>query len=346
MKFLLVIILSMSLIPSYAEALEIEAPVVPESGRDWMPENAESFQEGFFELLRKCISELHPDLKEAAQVSVGIISSVMIISFLRLTPGSSGSVSDLIGAVTVSSILLKNGNSMLRLTSETIFELSNYGKLLLPVMTTALAAQGNVAASGAIYAGTALFISILTEFITHIVSPGIYLFLALYIGSSATGEKLLKRIGDLIKSAISWILKLILMVFTTYLGLTGVVAGTTDAAALKAAKVTMSSFVPVVGGILSDASEAILISAGFLKNAAGIYGILAVLAVFLRPFIQIASHFLILKLTASICTVFTDSSVSELIDAFSSALGIMLGMTAAVCIMVLISTVCFMRGVG
>ena len=36
------------------------------------------------------------------------------------------------------------------------------------------------------------------------------------------------------------------------------VAGTADAATIKAAKFTMSSMVPVVGGILSDAAETVL----------------------------------------------------------------------------------------
>ena len=75
-------------------------------------------------------------------------------------------------------------------------------------------------------------------------------------------------------------MKIVLYAFTGYIGFTGVVSGTTDAMAMKAAKLTISGAVPVVGGILSDASEAVLVSAGIMKNAAGVYGILAVLAIF------------------------------------------------------------------
>lgn len=139
---------------------------------------------------------------------------------------------------------------------------------------------------------------------------------------------------------------MLLIIFTTYLSLTRVVSGTTDAAALKATKVGMSSFIPVVGGILSDASEAVLVSAGLLKNAAGIYGILAVLALFLHPFLQIGLHYLILKLTAAICSVFGTSRMTGIIECFSTAMGLLLAMTGAACVMVLISTVCFMKGVG
>ena len=130
------------------------------------------------------------------------------------------------------------------------------------------------------------------------------------------------------------------------MSITGVVSGTTDAAALKAAKMTISSVVPVVGGILSDASESVLVSAGLMKNAAGIYGILAILAVFLEPFLRIGAHYLILKLTAALCGVFGSKQMTELIGDFSSAMGLLLAMTGATCLLLLISTVCFMKGVG
>ena len=212
--------------------------------------------------------------------------------------------------------------------------------------TTALAAQGGISTSAALYAGTALFTSVLQSAMSGFLVPGIYLYLALSVGNGATGENMLKSASDALKGFLTWCLKIILMVFTTYLGLSGVISGTTDAAALKMAKVTMSSFVPVVGGVLSDASEAVLVSAGLIKNAAGIYGILAVLALFLRPFLKIGIHYLILKLTGMICSVFSGNRISSVIQSFSGALGLLLGITAAECIMLLIGTVCFMKGTG
>ena len=194
------------------------------------------------------------------------------------------------------------------------------------------------------------FYKLVTESVVGICTEHLALFedeaLALAAGNSATGEELLKRLRDMVKNGISWCLKTILMVFTTYMGITGVISGTTDAVTLKATKVTISSVVPVVGGILSDASEAVLVSAGLVKNAAGIYGILAVLAVFLHPFLQIGVHYLILKATAAVCGVFGTRRMTELIGDFSGALGLLLAMTGSACLLLLISTVCFLKGVG
>lgn len=64
---------------------------------------------------------------------------------------------------------------------------------------------------------------------------------------------------------------------------------------VKAAKFTMSSLVPVVGGILSDAAETVLAGAGILKNAVGVFGMLAVLAMCVVPFLQLGIHYLAYK---------------------------------------------------
>ena len=156
----------------------------------------------------------------------------------------------------------------------------------------------------------------------------------------------LKKVKDFIKWLMTWGLKIVLYIFTGYIGITGVVSGATDAAAVKAAKLTLTGMVPVVGGILSDASEAVLVGAGIMKNAAGIYGMLAIIAIVLTPFMRIGVQYLLLKLAAAVCSAFECKTATELIDSFSGAMGLLLGMTGAMCVMLLVSVACFMKGVG
>lgn len=344
-KILLVAILIFSLaIP--ASAAELTAPTVPQSGAEVMPEKTDSFGDGLLKLLENALGQLRPDLKEASRVSLGVVAAVMMVSLLQSFSGSVKTTAEFAGTTAIAAGLLLSANSLIRLAAETITEISEYGKLLLPVMTAAMAAQGGVSSSAALYTGTALFDAVLSSLISRLLVPMVYLFLALAVANSAMGEDLLKQMRDVAKGLISWCLKILLTVFTTYIAITGVVSGTTDAAALKATKVTISSVVPVVGGILSDASEAVLVSAGLMKNAAGIYGILAVLAVFLSPFLKIGVQYLILKLTAALCALFGAKRLTELIGDFSTAMGLLLAMTGSECLLLLISTVCFLKGVG
>lgn len=329
-----------------AAAMEIQAPQVPSGVADLMPENTESFGDALVELAQNVLLHVRPDLSEACRVSVSVIAAVMLVSLLNVVSGSIKKVIHTAATVIIASVLILNTQSMIGLATDTIQQLNDYGKLLYPVMTAAMAAQGGITTSAALYTGTAAFDMLLSTLITNLLVPLVYVFLALAIGNSASGEELLKRMRDLVKNFVSWGLKMILTIFTTYMSITGVVSGTTDTAALKATKVTISTVVPVVGGILSDASESVLISAGLMKNTAGIYGIIAILALFLEPFVRIGIQYLMLKAVAALSGVFSSKEISSLIEDFGAAMGLLLGMTGSVCLLVLISTVCFMKGVG
>ena len=342
---LLIVLVVLCFLPVSASGAELIAPEVPGSASDIMTDSGD-FVEGLRQLLENILPKLRPDLLEAYKVSLGILAAVLMISMIQSCSGSVSTTANFAGCITVSALLLFNTASLIRLASGTVLEMSEYGKLLLPVMTAAMAAQGGITGSAALYSGTAIFNGLLTSLVSGIFVPLVYLFLALSAGNCAVGEDILKRMRDMLKGFISWSLKTVLTVFTTYMTITGVVSGTTDAAALKAAKVTISTVVPVVGGILSDASEAVVVSAGLAKNAAGISGILAILAVFLRPFLQIGVHYLVLKVTASICAIFGTKSMTELVGDFSTAMGLLLAMTGSSCMLLLISTVCFLKGVG
>ena len=326
--------------------LMITAPEIPASAQQWMPDKADTFAEGLMEILRDAIGLLRPDIMEASGVCLGIIAAALIVSILQTFSGSVKKTGELAGAVSISLLLLSSTNSLIHLGAETVTELSEYGKLLLPVMTTALAAQGGITSSAALYAGTAAFDTVLMSLIRSLMIPMIYLYLAMAAANSAVGENTLKKLRDFLKWLMTWTLKIILYVFTGYMGITGVISGTTDAATLKATKLTISGMIPIVGGILSDASETILVSAGVVKNAAGIYGILAILALCLEPCLKIGIHYLVLKAASAIAGIFAPKSLSELISDFSTAMGMMLAITGSVCLLLLISTVCFLKGVG
>lgn len=327
-------------------AIDLTAPQVPEFGQEFMPEDTSNLQTGLKELLHNAMMQLRPDLKEATKVCLGIVAAVMVVSVIRIAPGSTGKSADLAGTVAISGMFLSAAGALVNLGTETVMEVSNYGKLLLPALTAALAAQGGITTSSALYAGTALFDSILSSLINKALVPMIYLFLAVSAATSAVGNDLLKKLRDTVKWFMTWSLKTILYVFTGYISITGVVSGPTDAAALKAAKLTISGVIPVVGGILSDASEAVLVGASTVKNSIGLYGLFAVIAIWIDPFLKIGAHYLLLRFTGGICSIFAGKQLADLIQDFAAAMGFLLAMTGAVCLMLLISIICFMRGVG
>lgn len=345
MKKIFIVFMILPLLLVSVNAQEIDIPQAPSSSQPYMPHESQSLSDGLLYILSKACSELMPSISEAIRTGAVLIATVLVLSFMGSYADATKRVAELIGIIFVASVLLESANTLIHLGANTIAELDSYGKLLIPVMTTALASQGGVTKSAALYAGTTLFSSALTTILSKLFIPMMYIFVALCIANRAVGEDILSSMKRFIKWLMSWLLKLVLYIFTGYITLTGVVSGSADAIALKATKITVSGMVPVVGSIISDASEAILVSAGVMKNAAGIYGIFAFLAICIGPFLKIAVQYILLKTTAAICGIFGVKNTCGLIEDFSQTMGLLLAATGSICLMLLITTVVFMKGV-
>lgn len=324
--------------------MSFTAPTAPQEANKYMPPQTENFAEGLLYVIKSAIGDLNPSIRNAASICISLIAVVMLLTLLQSFTEKTSQMVRLTGSVAIGIILLGPSTTLIHLGIETITKISDYEKLFLPVMTAALAAQGGITSSTALYTGTAFFNAILSGMIRKVFSPLIYFYLITSVANSAIGNSKLQGIAKFIKWIMTWFLKIIMYIFTGYISITGIVSGAVDASAIKATKLAISGAVPVVGGIMSDASEAILVSAGVMKNAAGIFGLLAVLALWIGPFLNIAIQYLLLKATAAICSAFGEKESVSLIQSFAGAMGLLLAATGVMCLLFIISTVCFMRG--
>lgn len=344
-KFILLIVV-LALIALPVSAMEFTAPSAPETAQHYMPDTVNSFSEDLWYVIKSAVSHMLPRVAQAAEICVCLIAIVLLMAMLQDFTGITKRTVGLIGVISISALLLQPSNTLIHLGVQTIEELSEYGKLLLPVMTAAMAAEGGTASSTAIYTGTVAFNTVLTTGITKLIIPMIFIYMALCVATSAIEEDILKKLRDFIKWLMTWSLKITIYLFTGYIGITGVVSGTADAAAVKAAKLAMSGFVPVVGNIIADASETVLVSAKVMKSTTGVYGLIAILAMWVGPFLEIGIQYLMLKITASVCCVFGKKGPTKLIESFSGVMGFLLAITSTVCLLFLISIVCLMRGIS
>lgn len=326
-------------------AASITAPEPPHDAESLLPEDRDSFSEGVWYVLRSGIRTCLPEINKSLGICASLLGTCLLLSIFQTYDGSNKPVLQLAGVIAIAGLLIENAGSMIQIGVDTVTELSEYGKMLLPVMTTALAAQGGSTSAAAMYTATALFDAVLSNGVAVLLVPGIYIFLVVSIVNAAASDAILSKMRDFIKWVLSWGLKLILYAFTGYISITGVISGTADQTALKAAKITFNGMIPVVGGIISDASETILISAAVLKNSVGIAGMLVLLAIVISPFLKIGVLYLLLKLTAAVCGMFCDKEFVALIEDFSAAYGLLLAMTGTVALLFLISTVCFLKGI-
>ena len=245
----------------------------------------------------------------------------------------------IVGAVAVTAISVADVNSLIGMGREAIEHMTLFSKALLPTMATVTAAGGAPAGAAARQLATVLFSGILLTLIDRLLMPLVYLYIAACTAYAAVGNEGLRRVSGAVKWVITSVLTTVLLVFVGYLTVSGVIAGSADAVTVKAAKFTMSSMVPVVGGILSDAAETVLAGAGILRNTVGVFGMLAILAMCVTPFLQPGIHYLAYKCTAALAATVSGERVAGLIDGIGGAFGLVLGMTGACALLLLIAMV-------
>ena len=243
------------------------------------------------------------------------------------------------GALAVTALTVSDMNAMIGLGRETIQQMDAFAGLLLPAMATLTAATGGVTGAAVRQGVTVLFSDLLITAIDRLLVPLLYAYVAACCACAALDNEGLRKVAALIKGTITALLTAGLLVFVGYLTASGAIAGSADAAAVKAAKMTISRAVPVVGGILSDAAETVLAGAGVLRGTVGAAGMLVVLAICIAPFLQLAIQYLTYKGAAALTGTVASGSLSRLMDSIGGAFGLILGMTGSCALILLFSIV-------
>ena len=246
----------------------------------------------------------------------------------------------LVGALVITTIAVGDVNSLLAQGKQAISNMEALGDVLLPTVSMATAASGAPAMAVVKHSITILFSDLLLHLIQNLLIPLCYAYVAANVAWAALGNDGLKRIGGLLKWLITILLSVVLLAFIAYLNLSGVISGGADAATVKAAKFTISNLVPVVGGVISDTAETLLAGASVLRNAAGVFGMLAVLGICVVPFLNLGVHYLMYKCTAALAaTASGNGRITGLIEALGTAFGLILAMTAACAVLLVVAMV-------
>lgn len=330
---------------SQADALDLEG--LQQSAEDYAPDmdwtQAPDLDGGLSSLLETGTGALRGVVQKALRSGVLLLTIVLLAGLAEgaaaCGTGKTVQAVPVAAALAITAVSVADANTLIGLGREVIEGMEQFSKVLLPTVAAAVAASGSPGGAAARQVATMLFSDVLMTLINRVLLPLVYAYIAACTAYAAVGNTGLKRIAATLKWVVTSILTTVLLAFIGYLTVSGVIAGTTDAVTLKAAKFTVSSVVPVVGGILSDAAETVLAGAGILKNSVGVFGMLVILGMCVVPFLQLGVHYLTYKVTAALSATVADSRLVSLIDGIGGAFGLVLGMTGACALLLLISMV-------
>ena len=328
-----------------AEALELEK--LEDAAGDYLdgvsPTVDISLDEGLRKILEQGKNSLSGVLEGAVRSGVLLLVVALLCSVAEgLYMGAGEGMLDVVsiaGALAITAIAVSDVTALIGMGREAIDSMEQFSKVLLPTMAAVTAAGGAPSGAAVRQLATLLFSDLLLTLLNRLLLPLVYAYVAACTAHAAVGNDGLKRIAGTLKWVVTTALATVLLAFVGYLTVSGVIAGSVDAVTIKAAKFTVSSMVPVVGGILSDAAETVLAGAGILKNAVGVFGMLVVLSMCIVPFLHLGVHYLTYKAAAALAATISGGRVGGLIDGISGAFGLVLGMTGGCALVLLVSMV-------
>lgn len=320
---------------------------VPQERRAYLdgiaPETADELGASFARLLDNTAADSWSALQSALG-SLACVAGVVILTaagrgFSAAAGGGADVWIDMAGALGCAAVLLRDFTGVLALCRETMDEISLFSGTLQPVLATVLASGGSPATATALQVATMVVFDLVIRLVNTLLVPAVCAYLAVVAVDAATGSGMLRGIADGIKELSAGALKLILTVFTAYLTIAGGVSGSVDRLALKTAKFAVSGAVPVVGGVMSDATETVLSGAALLRSSVGVFGMLCVTAICLIPFLRVGMSYLCYKAGAAVLSPLCSGGLQKMLEGIGTGFGLLLGMLSACCLILYLELV-------
>ena len=337
---------------AYAEELKTDRleDALPDAARDLIGKfsvsDAADPDKGIGALLGALGGRLREAVSAALKNAVVVMLTALLCGVLTAVFDGAQQYAVIAGVLAISVLSIQSVGAFVRLGRETLDSLSVFTKALLPTLTSAAAASGAVTSAAAKYAATALFMDVLMTASNNIVVPIIYGFTAASVAEAALGGEGLAGASSLLKWLGKTTMSVIMLLFVAYLSITGVISASTDAAAVKAMKTAIQTVLPVVGSIVADASDTVLAGAKILRNAVGVFGLIAVAATCAVPFLRVGAHYLLYKAAAGLAASASDGRITKLIGNVSTAFGMILGLVGCSSLMLYISIISVIRMVS
>ena len=214
----------------------------------------------------------------------------------------------------------------------------------LPLMGSLYAMGGNVRAAAVNHSVISAFLTLLETFCAGTVLPIAGICLSLSLLDATTGGRIsLRSLAGFIKRSYTLSLSFLMLLLCGVLGLQTTLAKASDTIALRTARFAAGSFLPVVGGSVSETLRTVAASVEYLRGVAGTGAILVLFYTFLPTFISVLLTRTAFLLSASIAKLLHCENEEKILSELASVFGYFLAIIASLFVMLVFSLTLFTR---
>ena len=233
-------------------------------------------------------------------------------------------------------------SGLITCSSNVISSLKNQMEITFPILLTLMTSIGSTVSVGVYQPLVAVLSGGLLSFFQVIVLP-LFIFSIVFnvVGNLSNDVKLNKFCG-LFNSIFKTLIGIVFTIFMAFLTIQGISAGSYDGISFKTAKFAIKSYVPFLGGYLSDGLSLIITSSVLVKNAVGFGGLLVLFSTIISPIINILVVKFGLNFASSIIEPIADKKVSDFMSGVAKSLNMLIATVLAISFAYLITVGLFM----
>lgn len=269
----------------------------------------------FLQILERIISLFFGGIQKALPEIIKMTAVAILSGLLVNLSNDKGDMGIYAAVAIVSTISVRTFSYAVNIVEETIDGLFLFiSSLMMPlatVMSAGTVAKGT--AAGVIFVAMQVFIHICKS----VILPLICVITVFSVTDKIGQRPYLSGITNILKSFLKWGTGFMIMIYTVVIGLQIQASAGLDNLAGKSIKYAVGTFVPVVGGALSDTLETVIASAKTMAGALGISGVLGVLYICVVPLVNICALSISFKLASAVASVTSEKRVSSVIDEFA-----------------------------
>lgn len=299
-------------------------------------EDSQSFFSAVLSIFWEGLKDYMPII--ASIISISILGG-MVSSLKPMTNGKS--IGNIIHFVTYGIVIIFLGTSLvqiIKITTTTLTTIKNMYDGIFPILLTLLTAVGGTVSVGIYQPAIALISNLVVSLITCILLPMFIFSMVFSIVGNLSNNIKLDKFVSFLQSAFKWTIGLCFTIFLGFVSIQGVMAGAVDGLSIRTAKYAIKSYVPIVGGYVSDGLSIIMASSVLIKNAIGGVGLFLLLSTIISPVLNLVIFMFSLKFMSAIIEPIGDKKSANFISDLSKSLSLLVALLVAVAFMYLVLT--------
>lgn len=313
----------------------------------WQELNSMSFFDIFGSIMNTIQQQSVTPLNCVVKI-MGVVMLVALINSVKSSLGSSSltAVLNSVATLTVSIILIQPVCQTIEY-STTIIKLSaDFMLIFIPVMAGIMLTIGQSLQAAGSYtmvmgAGTAV-----SQISNNILVPLLNTFLGISVVSGISQRVNLNGFCELINKVLKWVLTFTMSVFTAILTMQSIISSSADSAGVKATRFAISSFVPLVGGALSEAYQTVRGCMGMLKSGVGVFAILATGTIYLPAIISCLLWLAAINIAIALAGVFDMGDIIKLLKSVTTVINSLIAILLCCMIIFIVSSAIMLMAGG